>query len=78
VKPCRSAPERPRVRRLHDLRLDLEERKEIVEIERLSRDLREAQQQIFEQVAQAAERPGENVRSPIENSPCSVRQTMYA
>ena len=34
--------ERPRIRRRHDLRLDLEEREQVVEIERLSGDLREA------------------------------------
>ena len=51
--------ERQRVRRRHDLRLDLEEREQVVEVERLAGDLREADQQAFEQVAQPAERAGE-------------------
>ncbi len=51
--------ERPRIRRRHDLGLDLEERKQIVEVERLARDLREADQQVLQQIAQAPERAGE-------------------
>ena len=42
-----------------DLRLDLEEREQVVEVERLAGDGREARQQPFEKIAQPAERAGE-------------------
>jgi hypothetical protein len=48
--------ERPRIRRRNDLGLDLEEREEIVEVERLPRDLREPHQHALEQIAQPPER----------------------
>ncbi len=44
-----------RIGRRGDLRREVEEREEVVEIERLAGDLREADQQPFEEVAQAAE-----------------------
>ena len=47
------------MRRRDDLRLDLEEGEEVVEVERLPRHLREAGEQAFEQVAQSAEGPGQ-------------------
>ncbi len=60
MKPSRiGAGNGTRVRRRDDLGLDLEEREQVVEVERLPRDLREADQQAFEQVAQAPEGAGE-------------------
>src|SRR5690606_963482 len=51
--------ERQRIRGRTDLRFDLEERKQVVEIQRLAGGLRETDQQVLEQVAQAPERTGE-------------------
>ena len=48
--------ERPRIGRRQDLRPRLEEGEQVVEIERLPRHRREAEQQAFEQGAQAQER----------------------
>ena len=50
---------RPRIRRGDDLGLDLEEREEVVEVEGLARHLREADEEPLEQVAQPAERAGQ-------------------
>src|SRR5205823_11745793 len=43
---------RARIRRRGDLGLDLEEREEVVQIERLARDRREAAEEILEEVSQ--------------------------
>src|SRR5690606_30762413 len=51
--------ERQRIRGRTDLRFDLEEREQVVEIQRLAGGLRETDQQVLEQVAQAPERTGE-------------------
>ena len=58
-----AARDRPRYRhgtgRAADLRLDLEERIQVVQVQRLSGDLREADQQALEQLSQAAEAAGQ-------------------
>jgi hypothetical protein len=59
-----------------DLRLDLEEREQIVEVEGLAGDGREARQKPFEKIAQPAKRAGEERQAPMENWPASVRHTM--
>ena len=66
------------IARRADLRLDLEEREQVVEVERLSCDLREADQQSFEQVAQAPERAGEerqvaDAEFAVQRAPGDVR-----
>ena len=65
----------PRIRRRNDFRLDLEERKQVVEVERLARDLRESHEQVLQQVPQASE--GACEEREIANGKVAVERAPY-
>ena len=72
------ARDRDRVGLRANLRHDLEERIQIVEVQRLAGDLREADEQTFEQLPQAAEAAGEERQvadAEIALAPCAMRCT---
>ena len=70
--------ERTRIVRGKNFRLNLEEREEIVEVERLTGRGREARQKPFEEGAQTSERTREKGEIADRDSPVNVRQAMYA